>query len=115
MALGDLLMREMELDGFPAPREILVGDYVSDSDLSDSRMAIATALRRFDASLAEVRMRTGATLSVFPAYAPSETWYGLNKGKVRSGKSHKRRVHSHSHCSLLLSIDALLATFRCTR
>ena len=43
-------------------------------------------LGRFDRALAEVRTRTGATLTVFPVYAPSESrWYGMNFGKKYAG------------------------------
>ena len=42
---------------------------------------LGAALSRFDRALAEVRARTGATLSVFPVFAPSERWLGLNQGR----------------------------------
>ena len=39
------------------------------------------SLAHFDRGLAAVRARTGATLSVFPAFSPSFDCYGVNMGK----------------------------------
>ena len=65
-------------------------------------------LGRFDRALTDVRARTGATLSVFPVYAPSESrWLGLNCsrkyaliniGFVRTEKAYKWTiVHELAH------------------
>ena len=73
------------LDEDGQPHELLVGelDLQSLVDDVDCRAAAFEGLRRFDRALADVRSRTGAKLSVFAAYAPSEDqWYGVNFSKA---------------------------------
>ena len=80
---GELQLREIR-DATDEAHAIYVGEHdveAFEATLEDIR----AALSGFQRALADVNARTGSTLAVFPAYAPSECWLGVNMGDHESG------------------------------
>ena len=71
----------------PDQKGVERGLYVGEHDVGileepRARQEWTARYERYERALAEVVARTGSTLPVFAAFAPSETeWLGLNKGK----------------------------------